>query len=658
MDLSTKALWRLETNGTRTIDSLISKKRKSVSVLAECKILDEYLKNERIAGVHRIRQRLNEKNENENENENEHEHEQESDNEINHKNENECDNENKNEYEGDEFEKEKEKEIEMNLDEVDMEEVKEVEEEVGMNFELSTPCKNIISLHKVDMRTQSTTRVDVDLNFINKENTIFKFQLDYNHNQDHNIKNFFDINDTQHLFPKHENEEDKKNMKEEEEMMSEEEEEVKREEETEEEEVKREEETETEEGESKREEREDQPEESVKNENMDLVPDEIQGLIPDFVDENNENFDISIDMTTYFSSGKSTKLPFLMIPSNQEEIIISSRVSFHSNTLHISHTSTNCSTPYSSVSPYILSPFQTIPSTPILDLSTPSSPSHSHYDHQQDRLYTFSEEKEFEKGHSNDNDIENSIPLISPHNNDFNLQISDYFEKSRQRKKKNENNHNINDDNNDDNNDINNNNNSNNDNNNSNNYNDGKGNVTNNRKTESIKKSQFMTNSSSIKSSDIRKFGALESNIVGEYKKGNYGYNIPPIVNGYTFKKIAENGNYLISRVFDFDKENSRKSEKEEEKDKEKAVLRKKSINKSETEKIKSKSNLKLSNTVGLGMRDILKRAETERANVGMLAEFTLSVIPEHVLKMTSKYCSSIIPFSNFLSYFLSSFWN
>ena len=27
---------------------------------------------------------------------------------------------------------------------------------------------------------------------------------------------------------------------------------------------------------------------------MDLVPDEIQGLIPDFVDENNENFDISM----------------------------------------------------------------------------------------------------------------------------------------------------------------------------------------------------------------------------------------------------------------------------------------------------------------------------------------------------------------------------
>ena len=39
----------------------------------------------------------------------------------------------------------------MNLDEVDMEEVKEVEEEVGINYELSTPCKNIISLHKVEI---------------------------------------------------------------------------------------------------------------------------------------------------------------------------------------------------------------------------------------------------------------------------------------------------------------------------------------------------------------------------------------------------------------------------------------------------------------------------------------------------------------------------
>ena len=116
------------------------------------------------------------------------------------------------------------------------------------------------------------------------------------------------------------------------------------------------------------------------------------------------------------------------------------------------------------------------------------------------------------------------------------------------------------------------------------------------------------------------------------YKKGNYGYNVPSVVNGYNFTK-NENGNYEITKIL------TDITKKKEKKEKIKGEI-------TEKEKKEKKENtselttfeIKMKKKAGLERKEVFRQALEARAGVGMRSEFTLTSIPEHVLKLTSKY--------------------
>ena len=140
----------------------------------------------------------------------------------------------------------------------------------------------------------------------------------------------------------------------------------------------------------------------------------------------------------------------------------------------------------------------------------------------------------------------------------------------------------------------------------------------------------------------------IASDVV-EYKKSNYGYNIPKGANGYIFERVTGTGDYMILKTDTLkihtneniesagmtidknDRGSSRKGEKvvdfEEILDKDERVI------------ANLKLKLKLKKMADIERKEAFKRALMEaRSKVSMSAEFTISVIPEHVLKMTSKY--------------------
>ena len=109
---------------------------------------------------------------------------------------------------------------------------------------------------------------------------------------------------------------------------------------------------------------------------------------------------------------------------------------------------------------------------------------------------------------------------------------------------------------------------------------------------------------------------------VRTYSKGMYGYNIPPEVNGYTLTKNMDGGSYTVHRTTD---ENSVLDRRE----KDKEVEREKRVYTIE-EKIKRRA--------GLMRTEVFRQSLLERSQIGMLVDFSLGAIPEHVFKMTSKY--------------------
>ena len=285
----------------------------------------------------------------------------------------------------------------------------------------------------------------------------------------------------------------------------------------------------------------------------------------------------------------------LIIPRNYEGNILSSPIFLNSNIALHSSTSTTCSTPYSFASPYLMSPFETSPPTPTIGLSLPSSPSQNK--NRQKPLDAFFEGKEYE------NDFESENDLLAPKGKSLDLQIFEYFNKSRM--------------------------------------------LSRNKEIENKNVIDCgSAESGSITAVDKSKI--IASNIV-EYKKGNYGYNIPKGANGYIFERVTGTGDYLILKtdtlkihtneniesagmtIDENDRGSSRKGEKvvdfEEIQDKDERV----------TANLKLK--LKLKKKADIERKEAFKLALMEaRSKVSMSAEFTISVIPEHVLKMTSKY--------------------
>lgn len=113
------------------------------------------------------------------------------------------------------------------------------------------------------------------------------------------------------------------------------------------------------------------------------------------------------------------------------------------------------------------------------------------------------------------------------------------------------------------------------------------------------------------------------------YSKGMYGYNIPPEVNGYTLTKNTDDGCYTVRKTAgDSNVLDRREKDKEVEKEKEKRVY-------TVEEKTKRRA--------GLMRTEVFRQSLLERSQIGMLVDFSLGAIPEHVFKMTSECQSSRI---------------
>ena len=292
---------------------------------------------------------------------------------------------------------------------------------------------------------------------------------------------------------------------------------------------------------------------------------------------------------------ETSQLQQLIIPTNLEGNITSTRMFLNYNRVATSSSSsTTCSTPYSSASPYLMSPFETSPPTPTLGLSLPSSPSHKN---RQKPLDTFSEEKEYE------NDFESENNLAAPKGKSLDLQIFEYFNKSRDSNNKN---------------------------------------ARGSDNAEGELKCQFFVGSTTT----VKECKISSPNIV-DYKKGNYGYKIPVGANGYIFERVTGTGNYLIvkadmSRIRNKENfENTGMKIDETVTGSSKEGVKEVDVKKigDKDERVIAKIKLKMKDAASVERKEALKTALVEaRSKVGLSAEFTISIIPEHVLKMTSKY--------------------